>query len=901
MEPWERTAFTFTSKAVPDDTFSVVRFSGTEAMSKPYRFDITLSSHDPEIDLKAVLQNPATLTIRHAGEALPFHGVLAGFEQLHEVKQHAFYRAILVPKLWNASLYHQSQVFLDKTVPQIVEEVLKQAGLSGQDYQLSLTRSYPTWEYVCQFQETDLDFVSRWMEREGIYYFFEQSEQGAKMVVSDNRSIHKEIPGDPDVPYSPPSGLIASNTDIVRQWVCRQKTLPAKVILKDHNYRTPGLEMKAEAAVDANGRGEVYLYGEHFKDSGQGNDLARIRAEELLCREREFHGEATAPAFSPGYVFELGGHYRSDYNRRYLIVEVAHEGSQSETLLAGLAVRPSGQEETAGYSNRFVCIPADAQFRPERRTEKPRFHGTMNAVVDAAGDGKYAEVDDQGRYKVMLPLDLSGRKDGKASRFVRMAQPYSGFTASDGVQGPSGMHFPLHKGAEVLLTFVDGDPDRPVISGAVPNPQTVSPVVQGNQTQSVIRDNYGNEFILDSTPGDEHIRLYSPHHNSGLELGRSMLNWSASDASQFSAGNNWGVTIGNKLDFTFGSYTEVKAGFSNSVTVGYKVDLNCGVTHAVDYALDLKSNYEPVVQCSKKDILTAAGQDQVLTAGDQVCIISGDRGYGTPLEDAADKAAASAAGSGRMLKKMRERQAQTARGEAGAESKPSEAIRTNRSIINVFPEKMILSVGPKADTFKIDNTTRTPGNDRKAGEIFTKTPPEKELTKYSVYAAVIAASSGMISEIPQDEISRGITGGVFGGLTGILGLWLNVKIRDWAKKYTNDDAIEPVGHRDPAARIEMDHEGNVRVNSKSNSVVVRVGENGAKKTGAGLRLEKDWVLLGKTEDLEEKTSNRGSQLKMEKKGNVFLVAEETCVIKAKKVYMGDSVVYGPAGNLKILK
>lgn len=731
MEPRDRTEFTFISKALPEDTFSVVKFSGTEAISRPYQFDITLSSQDPEIDLKAVLQNPATLTIVHAGEELPFHGVLAGFEQLHEVKQHAFYRAILVPKLWNAGLYHENQIFLDKTVPQIIDEVLKQAGMGGQDYELSLTRSYPAWEYVCQYQETDLDFMSRWMEREGIYYFFEQTEQGAKMVVCDNLSIHKDIQGDADVPYSPPSGLIALNKDIVREFACRQQMLPAKVVLKDHNYRKPGLEMKAEATVDPNGCGEVYLYGEHFKDAGQGNDLAKIRAEELLCREREFHGEANAPAFSAGYVFELSGHYRSEYNRRYLIVEVAHQGSQSETLVAGLGKDNSGQEETAGYSNRFVCIPADVQFRPERRTEKPRFHGTMNALVDAAGDGKYAELDDQGRYKVILPLDLSGRKDGKASRFVRMAQPYSGFTASDGVQGPSGMHFPLHKGAEVLLTFVDGDPDRPVISGAVPNPQTVSPVVQGNQTQSVIRDHYGNELILDSTPGDEHIRLYSPHHNSGLELGRSMLHWSASDASQFSAGNNWGVTIGNKLDFTFGSFTEVKAGFSNSVTVGYKVDFNCGVTHSVDYALDLKSNYEPVVQCSNKDILTAAGEDQVLTAGDQVCIISGDRGAKTDMEDAAEKAAASAAAPGH-LQTWRKRQAAAAHAAAAGEQKPSDAVRNNRSVINVFPEKMILSVGAKNETYKIDNVSRVPSIDRKdhrPGEIFTKTPPQKELTR----------------------------------------------------------------------------------------------------------------------------------------------------------------------------
>lgn len=627
----ERKEFTFTSKALPEDTFSVVRFSGIESLSRPYEFDITLASQDPEIDLKAVLQNPATLTITHTHEELPFHGVLAGFEQLHEVKQHAFYRAILVPKLWNAGLYHENQIFLDKTVPQIIEEILKQAGMAGQDYELNLTRNYPSWEHICQYQETDLDFISRWMEREGIYYFFEQAEKGVKMVVSDNLSIHKDIQGDTDVPYSPPSGLIASDKEIVNEFSCRQKMLPAKVILKDHNYRKPGLEVKAEAEVDPKGRGEVYVYGEHFKDSEQGKELAKIRAEELLCREREFHGEATAPALSPGYIFELSRHYRSEYNRRYLIVEVTHKGSRSEDLLAGLGNEHAKQEEAAGYSNRFVCIPADVQFRPERRTEKPKFYGTMNAFVDAAGDGKYAELDDRGRYKVILPYDLSGRKDGKASRFIRMAQPYSGFTATDGLKEPSGMHFPLHKGAEVLLTFVDGDPDRPIINSAVPNPATVSPVINANQTQSVIRDNYGNELIFDSTPGAEHIRLYSPHHSSALQLGKSVTATTQSDDKSFIGGNKASAVVGNFASVHLGSSADAVIGLRASGTLGgsfnlsgpFSNTLNCGMTWDCTTGLKIESTLGEKIDDHGGDFIQRGQKRIVLDAQDDTSLIGG--------------------------------------------------------------------------------------------------------------------------------------------------------------------------------------------------------------------------------------------------------------------------------------
>jgi type VI secretion system secreted protein VgrG len=601
----ERKEFTFTSKALPEDTFSVVKFSGVEAISKPYEFDITLASEDPEIDLKAVLQNPVILTIVHGDEELLFHGILARFEQLHEVKQHAFYHAVLVPKLWKSGLYHENQLFLDKTVPQIIEEVLKQAGMAGLDYEFNLTRNYPSWEYICQYRETDLNFISRWMEREGIYYFFEQSEQGAKMIISDSLSIHKDIVGESSVPYSPPSGLIASEGEIVKEFVCRQKILPAKVILKDHNYRNPSLEVKAEAEVDPDGRGEVFIYGEHFKSPGEGDVLAKVRAEALLCREREFHGESTAPAFTPGFTFELTGHYRSEYNRKYLIVEIKHEGSRSEDLLAGLGEKQSELEAAPGYTNRFMCIPANVQFRPELMTPKSRFYGSMNAVVDAAGDGQFAELDDQGRYKVILPFDLSGRSGGKASRFIRMAQPYSG--------SEYGMHFPLHKGAEVFLSFVDGDPDRPFISGTVPNPENKSPVTTDNQARSIIRDNAGNEAIFDTEPGKEHIWLYSPNHNSSVSIGKSVSLFTDSNLDSVAGGvcNEWvggfktETVLGSKSELLVGAGTDIAAGSVLEASLGWTTSVNANRKVEVcafdDVSMDRDDYYKQIGECGLID------------------------------------------------------------------------------------------------------------------------------------------------------------------------------------------------------------------------------------------------------------------------------------------------------------
>jgi len=242
----ETKRFTFVSKGLPEDTFAVVEFKGTEGISRLYEFDITLASDDPEIDLKGALQNPATLTIKSEDQDFPIQGILGQFEQLHEVKGHYFYRALLVPRLWQADLYRENQLFLDKTVPDIIEEILKQAGLTTQDYELKLTKNYPKWEYICQYRETDFDFISRWMEREGIYFYFEQEENNEKLIITDSSTAHEDIRGDATIPFTPPSGIVPEK-EAIMAFLCRQKRLPNKVILKDYNYRKPSLDLKAEA------------------------------------------------------------------------------------------------------------------------------------------------------------------------------------------------------------------------------------------------------------------------------------------------------------------------------------------------------------------------------------------------------------------------------------------------------------------------------------------------------------------------------------------------------------------------------------------------------------------------------------------------------------------------------
>lgn len=502
----EQIAYRFKSRGLdPEQTLVVMAFQGQEAVSRPYEFTIELKSRATELDLDALLSSRCQLDLSVGGKTRSIHGVLASFEELNQTGEFTFYRAVLVPRFWQLSFYRTNEVYLEQTVPEIIEAVLQEGGLTGADYELRLMRSYRSWPYRCQFGESHLDFVSRLMEHEGIYYYFVQDGDADKLIVSDHRQFHDDLP-EAKVRYSPPSGMDLTHfQDKVHSLVCRQTRLPHKLILRDYNDDNPSVDIRGEAIVDDRGLGEVYDYGDNIDSPEEGKTLADIRAEQLRAGKRVFHGDGMVARLQPGFLVQLEAHFRDSFNQRYLVTAVEHEGSVPSLLAAEAEARP------AAYSNSFTAIAADQQFRPERKTAKPRFYGTLNAVVDAEGDGQYAEIDELGRYKVVLSFDRVRRQEGKASCWIRMAQPYAG-------QG-EGMHFPLRKGSEVLLTFIGGDPDRPVISGAVPNARNPSVVNADNQTNGKIQTAGGNYIELEDREDSRRVKLYSPHKNSYLHLG----------------------------------------------------------------------------------------------------------------------------------------------------------------------------------------------------------------------------------------------------------------------------------------------------------------------------------------------------------------------------------------------
>jgi type VI secretion system VgrG family protein len=481
-------SFSFESKAMAPETFKVAGFEGTEEISRPYRFEIGLVAENPDIDLEQLLLAPATLAIEKGDGLREIHGVVSECRLSDALPDHRYrYQVVLRPRIWLLSLSRQNQIYQEMSTPEIVSEEIMatgakgatqhaKAGLFGDDFEMRLTRKYARREYIVQYQESDLAFVSRLMEHEGLFYFFEQGDAREKMVITDNNVHFADLADREILPYRPESGLAHYPDEAILSLVSINRRVPRKIMLKDYNYRLPHVMLQADAEVDAQAHGLISTYGDHFKTPEQGLELARIRAQELRCTKQVFKGSSDSIRLQPGCRFMLEEHFCKAMNRRYVVTRIDHTGRRP---LAGAAGVDPGRTESVSYGNRIHCIPAEVEYRPPRRTPKPKIGGLLNAHVDSALLEDRAEIDRQGRYKLLMPFDLSGAAAGKASRYVRKAQPYGG--------RDMGMHFPLHKGTEVICSFVNGDPDRPIITGVVPNPLTASVVSETNHTKNVLK------------------------------------------------------------------------------------------------------------------------------------------------------------------------------------------------------------------------------------------------------------------------------------------------------------------------------------------------------------------------------------------------------------------------------
>jgi type VI secretion system secreted protein VgrG len=564
--------FEFISHAYPgtgtDIKFDVVEMVGTEVLATPYRFELILVSDDSDVDLKKMLANPAQLRIFAANDvtkSAPYNGVLAQFEQLNQVGAYYFYRAVLVPKLWLLTKYQASNVFVDATLQDIFKAVIGEENrLTSADYELALTSGTTVRNFTFQYQETHLNFLSRWFEKEGMFYFFtyDDSDKEKCVIADENRVFPSRIIS---VRYVPDGGTDTTDS-LVRSFVCRRKPLPKRVNLQDFNPAHADLKLNVSAIVDDDGVGEMMLYGEHFTTVEAGERYAKIRSQELICGAEIYEGRGIVVGLRSGSFIEMSSHYRASFNRKYLITNIVHEGSQAATLLAGIDNAYTSKASTTYYLNTFNAIADDVPYRAPRVTPIPHVAGSISGSVDA-GDSTYADLDDAGQYKVQVrgcrtPSEGAGPKLVR----VRMATPYSG--SNHGVQ------FPLHQGAEVLLSFIDGDPDQPVIMNAAPNSENPAVVNDTNAKVSRILTAGGNRIEIDDTKGAEKITLSSPNGNATTTIG----------GGTGGKGNST-ITTGSSNSITAGASSSISVGPSNSIAASSSTGFSASASSKINFGL----------------------------------------------------------------------------------------------------------------------------------------------------------------------------------------------------------------------------------------------------------------------------------------------------------------------------
>lgn len=580
----KRILFSIDIPTISGQKFNIVRFTGYEALSNLYHFNIVLVGDGPVISGSQALDQEATLTHHANAGSYSFHGIFSRFELLDQANGLTYYRALLVPRLWRATLDCNSKIFLNKSIPDCLEECLRELDFSeGTDFDLRLQRKYAKREYISQYNESTYAFLSRWMEHAGIYYYFDHSGQREKLVLTDTSIAHQNVSGASALQYVLPSGLEKEHEETsVPRLHAKHNLVPKTLQVQDYNYRTPNLKIHAEKTVSADGIGTVYSYADNIKTVSEAEALAAVRAESLACKQFTCDGESASPFIRAGWLFQIQGYYDASVNTAWLATDVHHGGNQEGYLFSGAT---SDNRDTYFYRNTFTAIPASVQFRSENTTPRPKMDGAFGAHIDAAGSGQYAELDEHGRYKITMPWDRSGRQDGKASHWVRMAQPYGG--------GGHGMHFPLHKGTEALLGYVDGDPDRPIIEGAAPDPEHPSQVTAETQTQCRITTKAQNKLHIEDKSGSQRMVMNSTKAKTYVRMGAhndpppdwsksdDMAGWKLStpDWLEVEAGSKNSVILGNQFETILGWEHRQTGGIRTKTVIGLNLALVLAYTH----------------------------------------------------------------------------------------------------------------------------------------------------------------------------------------------------------------------------------------------------------------------------------------------------------------------------------
>ena len=580
----------------------LAHLSGREAISRPFEYQLSLygsgaSGSDGALDTDSILGQSVTVALitNASGAARYFNGIVTDFAHVGYGERSHEYRAVLRPSLWLLTRRADCRVFQKKSTPDIFADVCQQAG--SIPHRLALSAKYEPWEYRVQYRESDFDFVSRLLEHEGIFYYFEHSAGKHELVLTDDVGKLTAVSGYDEVPYYPPTATQTQrDRDHLASWTIEASFQPAAFASLDYNFETPTAIARGASQVASRkdtSKYEIFEYpaGASQLTSAGVERLAKMRAERLYSTQNVIHSQGDAAGLGAGRVFKLQGHPRPALNKKYLIVATVCELT-SDRAQTGAATADAAPQFSIGLD----AVAASAPYRPERTTPRPLIQGTQTALV-VGPSGKEIWTDKYGRVKVQFHWDRVGKADDNSSCWVRVAHSWAG-------KNWGGQHVP-RVGQEVVVSFLDGDPDRPLVIGSVYNAEQMPPYeLPANGTQSGVKsrtslngsaDNF-NELRFEDKQGSEEIYLH--------------------------AEKNLQVVVENDQTITVGAAKKDKGDRTTSVQHDDKLTVGNDLTVAVTGNETRTVTKDRATKAQQNDKLEVS-QQFTLTAGDQIKLACG--------------------------------------------------------------------------------------------------------------------------------------------------------------------------------------------------------------------------------------------------------------------------------------
>jgi len=589
---------------ISDKTFRVVNFMAREAISRPFEVELMLASTD-EINFDDTIAQEALLIIRGQKDRY-FHGIINKFMQSGKKGRFFLYQAMMVPSIWLLSLRKNSRIFQNKSTKDIVKKLLEEVGVLSNSFSFKLQEKCDPREYCVQYRETDLNFISRLLEEEGIFYFFEHKKNKHTMIFGDSPVCYQPIKGTSKISFRPSGGMVTTE-EFINTFSLARQIQSGSVTLKDFFYEKPSLNLTSTEKGSAFKSLEIYDYPGLYTEKSKGKQRTKTRLKETILFTDVAEGKGLCRTFTPAFTFQLTDHKQSALNQEYLLVEVNHSGEQPQSL------EESGGGAGFSYSNDFLAIPSSVTYKPERNSPKPFVEGVQTALV-VGPSGEEIHTDKFGRIKVQFHWDREGKYDDKSSCWIRVSQNWAG-------KNWGGIFLP-RIGQEVIVDFLEGDPDRPIVTGCVYNAESIPPyALPAEKTKSTIktRSSKGgggfNEIRFEDKKDNEQIFIHA-QKNMDVRIKNNLREWIGYDTHLIVNHDQIENVEGDKHQTVKGDQNQKTEGTA-SIEIVKDFHQKVGQNFALDSAqeIHLKAGSNLIIEAGSSITLKASGSFITIDSG----------------------------------------------------------------------------------------------------------------------------------------------------------------------------------------------------------------------------------------------------------------------------------------------